>query len=119
MSEPALDPASLRAIADQVAELLRRRDAADEPHALLTAGQVAARFNVDRSWVYAHAGELGVVRIGSGRRPRLRFDPAIVAQRLLAAPPYAPIGPTRRTRTPGTTAPLLPIKRGTARRSLH
>ena len=80
MSEPALDLASLRAIAEQVAELLRRRDAADDPRALLTAGQVAARFNVDRSWVYAHAGELGVVRIGSGRRPRLRFDPAIVTQ---------------------------------------
>jgi hypothetical protein len=116
MSEPALDPGSLRAIAAQVAELLRRRDASDNPHALLTAGQVAARFNVDRSWVYAHAGELGVVRIGSGRRPRLRFDPAIVAQHLLTAPPQRPIGLARRT--PGT-APLLPIKRGRLRRSLH
>jgi hypothetical protein len=118
MSEPALDPASLRAIAEQVAELLRRRDASDDMHALLTAGQVAARFNVDRSWVYAHANELGVVRIGSGRRPRLRFDPAIVAQHLLAAPPQTATGSVRRTRTSGT-APLLPIKRPNPQRSLR
>ena len=118
MTEPALDPASLRAIAEQVAELLRRRDAAADPHALLTAGQVAARFNVDRSWVYAHAHELGVVRLGSGRRPRLRFDPAIVAQHLLAAAPHAPVTQPRWTRTTGT-APLLPIKGPGARRSLH
>jgi hypothetical protein len=118
MSEPALDPASLRAIAEQVAELLRRRDTSDDPHALLTAGQVAVRFNVDRSWVYAHAHELGVVRIGSGRRPRLRFDPAIVAQQLLAAPPQTTTGAIRRTRDAGT-APLLPIKRPRPRRSLH
>jgi hypothetical protein len=115
MSEPALDPASLRAIAQQVAELLGRRDASD---ALLTAGQVAARFNVDRSWVYAHANELGVVRLGSGRRSLLRFDPAIVAQHLLAAPPQTSVGAARRTRTPGT-APLLPINRPRPRRSLH
>ena len=50
---------------------------------LLTASEVAARFSVDRSWVYAHARELGVVRIGDGPRPRLRFDPAVVTQRQL------------------------------------
>jgi hypothetical protein len=119
MSEPVLDPASLRAIAQQVAELLRRRDSSDDAtHALLTAGQVAARFNVDRTWVYAHAGELGVVRLGSGRRPRLRFDPAIVAQHLLAAPPQTLTRTAPRAPAPGS-APLLPIKRGRARRSLH
>jgi ATP-binding cassette subfamily B protein len=48
---------------------------------MLTAAQVAARFNVDRGWVYAHAAELGVVRLGEGPRARLRFDPAVVAQR--------------------------------------
>ena len=54
--------------------------------ALMTAQEVAARFNVQRSWVYAHADELGVVRLGRGRKPRLRFDPAVVAQQLLPAP---------------------------------
>jgi hypothetical protein len=53
--------------------LLRRP--AEPADGLLTAAQVAARFNVDRGWVYAHAEQLGVVRLGDGPRPRLRFDP--------------------------------------------
>ena len=118
MTDPALDPASLRAIAEQVAELLRRRDEAVDLHALLTAGQVAARFNVDRSWVYAHAHELGVVRLGSGRRPRLRFDPAVVAQHLLAAPSQPSLATPQRAR-PTASAPLLPIKAPASRRSLR
>jgi hypothetical protein len=69
----------------------------DEP--LLTAAEVAARFSVDRSWVYAHARELGVLRIGDGPRPRLRFDPGVVAQRQL------PSGPSTLVR-----AGLLPVK---------
>lgn len=71
---------------------------------LLTAAEVARRFSVERSWVYAHARELGVVKLGGGPRPRLRFDPAVIAQRLLpAAGPtlcapseLLPIGPRRR-----------------------
>jgi hypothetical protein len=78
---PALDRATLRAVARQVAEVLGRHD-----DALLTAREVAARLNVDRSWVYAHAEDLGVVRLGQGPRPRLRFDAAVVAQRVLAPP---------------------------------
>jgi len=102
MSTP-LDPATVEAIAHEVAELLRRRGEAGE-RGLLTAGQVAARFGVDRSWVYAHAHQLGVVRLGFGRRPRLRFDPAVVAQHLLA--------PVPQQTTPTTVdVPLLPIRR--------
>jgi hypothetical protein len=33
---------------------------------LLSAAQVAERFNVDRDWVYAHADELGARRLGTG-----------------------------------------------------
>lgn len=114
--EAPLDRATLEAIAHEVADLLRRESPGER--ALLTAGQVAARFGVDRSWVYAHAHELGVVRLGFGRRPRLRFDPAVVAQRLLTQRP-AVVAPASTT-----PAPLLPIRpaprtlRGeTARRS--
>lgn len=39
----------------------------------LDAQEVAERLGVSREWVYEHAGELGARRIGSGRRPRLRF----------------------------------------------
>ena len=41
----------------------------------LTAGQLAARLGVTAQWVYDHQNELGVVRLGSGRKPRLRFPP--------------------------------------------
>lgn len=61
---------------------------------LLTAAEVARRFSVERSWVYAHARELGVVKIGRGSRPRLRFDPAVIAQCLLPSTGPALPGPT-------------------------
>lgn len=75
-------------------------DMSEEP--LLTATEVAHRLSVARGWVYAHAGELGVVRIGEGPRPRLRFDPAVVARlrlpRLVSSPdmPLLPVHPSRR-----------------------
>jgi hypothetical protein len=47
--------------------------------ALLSAAEVAARFNVDRDWVYVHADQLGALRLGTGPKPRLRFDPDRVA----------------------------------------
>jgi hypothetical protein len=79
-------------------------DMSDSCPPLLTAADVARRFSVTRSWVYAHARELGVVRIGDGPRPRLRFDPAVVAQRqlplrrVLEAPNggLLPVKPSRR-----------------------
>src|SRR4051812_40819680 len=45
---------------------------------LLDAAEIAQRCGVTRAWVYAHAAELGALRLGAGPRPRLRFDPAIV-----------------------------------------
>lgn len=102
-----LDQASIEAIAHKVADLLRRRGEPGQS-ALLTAGQVATRFGVDRSWVYTHAHHLGVVRLGLGPRPRLRFDPAVVAQRLLAQQ----VAPTSAAPARGAagSAPLLPIR---------
>lgn len=50
------------------------------PGQLITASQVATGLGVTRDWVYEHAGELGAIRLGSGHRPRLRFDPRLVAQ---------------------------------------
>ena len=56
-------------------------------------------FNVTRGWVYAHADELGAIRLGDGPRPRLRFDPPVVTQRLQqrrgrvsASPPSTSVG---------------------------
>jgi len=107
--EPALDAATIQAVARQVAAIL-----GDTDGSLLTAAQVAARFNVERSWVYAHAEELGVVRLGAGRRPRLRFDAALIAQRLVASPGRVPSD--RRSSRIQADVPLLPIKRTRRRR---
>jgi hypothetical protein len=108
------DTMTLQALAREVTRLLAR---SAQPDALLTARQVATRFNVDRGWVYAHADELGVIRLGNGPRPRLRFDPAVVAQRLLIA--AAPASPRRPAAPASTTAPLLPITPSRPRRNLN
>ena len=51
------------------------------PVRFVDAAVVAARLGVDRDWVYAHADELGAVRLG-GSRGRLRFDLATLDERL-------------------------------------
>jgi hypothetical protein len=111
--ELAMESASLHAVAREVAKLIGRGDTVD---GLLTAREVAARFNVDRGWVYAHAEELGVIRLGDGPRPRLRFDPAVVAQRVLMRP--APAAVPQHPNHPRARAPLLPIKPSRERRTL-
>jgi hypothetical protein len=114
-----LDPQAIEAIASRVVELLERRGLSGDPE-LVDAAELARRLGIERSWVYTHAIELGAVKLGSGRKPRLRFDPQI-ASRLLrrvgeaaAAGPRLPIrgeraGGPRRGRD---RAPLLPIKGG-------
>jgi hypothetical protein len=114
-AESVLDQPTIEAIAREVAQLLGRDDQPGA-HGLLTARHVAARFNVGRSWVYAHADELGVVRLGQGSRPRLRFDPAVVAQHLLARPARAVAAPSPSYVRGG--APLLPIKSSRQTRTL-
>jgi hypothetical protein len=66
-----LDAATIDAIADAVAERLR------EPASngrLLTVAELADALNVSPSVIYTHADELGALRIGGGKRARLRFD---------------------------------------------
>ncbi|HKO38856.1 MAG TPA: hypothetical protein VJU14_10855 [Solirubrobacterales bacterium] len=76
-----LHPEDIAAIADAVAERLRS-SAASSTAGLVDVAEVARRFGVSRDYVYDNADRLGVIRIGTGARPRLRFDPAIVAERL-------------------------------------
>jgi hypothetical protein len=94
LDERALDDAEL-------AELLGdgiQRAGGDRRRELLTVAQIAQKYGVHPSWVYAHKRELGAVPLGDGPRPRLRFDPHVVADRLRAAP--AP--DTTRTRSPAS-----------------
>src|SRR3954451_5248723 len=70
---PGLDLALVDLIADRVLQLLGDRNG-DEIQ-LLTVAQVARRFQVHPSWVYANARRLGARRLGTGPKAPLRFDP--------------------------------------------
>jgi hypothetical protein len=79
--EVRLAPESVEAVARRLAELLAAKDSS-APRRLITAAEVSEWWGVERAWVYAHADDLGARRLGAGRRPRLRFDPDEVAERL-------------------------------------
>lgn len=75
-----LDPQTIEAIARRVVELLEKRGL--QRRELVDAAELARRFGIERSWVYSHAIELGAVKLGTGAKPRLRFDPEIAARLL-------------------------------------
>jgi len=77
------DAAASELAAEGAERVVRLLASVAEVDRLLTAAEVAHRFGVHRGWVYAHAGDLGVVRLGAGPRAPLRFDPATVATYLL------------------------------------
>jgi hypothetical protein len=66
----AVDPI-VEATARRVVELLRL---APVGVGFVNAAVVAERLGVSRGWVYRHADALGAVRLGTGRRARMRFD---------------------------------------------
>lgn len=90
--ELRLAPESIEALASRLAELLgvEGRAEPETPRQMISAAEVSACWGVARRWVYNHAAELGACRLGSGSRPRLRFDPAEVAERL-GAPERGPV----------------------------
>lgn len=73
-----LDPEAVEAVARKVVELLEARGL--QKRRLVDAAELAAMFGIERSWVYSHAIELGAVKLGEGKKPRLRFDPEIAAR---------------------------------------
>ncbi len=62
--------------------LATRPEGPSAANRLETAREVAVRFGVSASWVREHADELDARRLGAGSRPRLRFDPGVVARKL-------------------------------------
>lgn len=78
-----LDAEDIDRIAERVVRLLaeERREPAAMPVRFVDATTVAQLLSVERDWVYAHAEQLGAVRLG-GERGRLRFDLAVLEQRL-------------------------------------
>lgn len=80
--ELRLSPESIEALARRLAEILQSPAAPEPRTRLLSAEEVSRWWGVSRRWVYQHAERLGARRIGAGPRPRLRFDPDEVAERL-------------------------------------
>lgn len=74
------------------------------------ATTVAQLLSVDREWVYAHAEQLGALRLG-GERGRLRFDLTTLEQRLErvgSSPARSASRASGRGRPTPRRAPLIP-----------
>ena len=84
-----LSAEDVEAVARRTVELLRGERPAT--FALVDARELADRLGVHPSFVYAHATELGAMRLGTGRKARIRFDVDRARQALDA----------RRRRSPG------------------
>lgn len=80
--EVRLTTETIEVLAQRIAKLVRVDRPTAQPGRLMSAAEVAQWCGVDRSWVYAHADELGARRLGGGERPRLRFDPSEVSARI-------------------------------------
>jgi len=86
--EVRLAPESIEALASRLAEVLGETPAAEPEGSeegkkkMLSPAEVSELWGVSRVWVYRHAEALGVKRMGSGTRPRLRFDPEEIEERL-------------------------------------
>jgi hypothetical protein len=101
----------VEAVARRVVELLRGESSAPQ---FVTAAELARLLSLERGWVYAHANELGAIRLGAGPRSRLRFDVARAAAALEEGrdplqqkPTLRPRrGRPRKTRLPAGVAPL-------------
>jgi hypothetical protein len=111
------DPGFVDAVARRVVELLREEGAVSlEGPRLLTVAAVSQEFGVSTDWVYANAGRLGAIRLGSGPRARLRFDRATIADRITKVASHAARdrssqrGKRRRGTRAGTDGDLLPIR---------
>lgn len=115
--ELRLDPESIEVLAHRLAELLEPRDSSPARAELITAEEVARWWGVSRRWVYDHAEELGARRLGGGPRPRLRFDPDEVAERLgdLGA---VDVGPGDARRSTAIRADCAPNSLSTHRRAI-
>lgn len=88
--------------------------------ALVDAATLARYLNVERSWVYEHALELGARRLGEGPKARLRFSIEEADERLSCSASRGPDEPEKgaaapvrhyhRRRSLGTGTDLLPVK---------
>jgi hypothetical protein len=99
-----LDDDDIEQIARRVAQLIGTAHAHPGPR-YVDAGDLARMLGIERHWIYAHARELGAIRLG-GPRGRLRFDVGRVAEVIgrpdMASRPARPGSPRRGSRAPRT-----------------
>lgn len=91
----ALDRKDIEAIAERAAHRVVQLLKWPSPGAyqLLDPKELASVLNVSLDYVYAHAADLGAMRLGDGPKARLRFD-LQTAQRAMRArnqPSRAPV----------------------------
>ncbi len=96
-----LDAASVEAIARRVVELMRG-EGASSSRRLVDAATLAAELGVTRSWIYEHRDELGALQLGTGPKPRLRFDVQRAHEALIGGSQRPPAG------LPSSTRPQSP-----------
>ena len=92
-----LDHEDIEAIAERAAHRVVQLLERPGPGAfqLLEPKQLAAALNVSLDYVYAHAADLGVMRLGDGPKARLRFD-LRTAQTAIRARKQPPAGGSAR-----------------------
>lgn len=65
---------------------------------LVDAKELARLLGMSRAAVYEHARELGAIRIGAGKKGRLRFDPEVSIRNASTAQSPAPAAPAQAPR---------------------
>lgn len=86
------------ALRDELIEITAQLAAREDAGSALTVGEVAERFGVARSTVYAHWQEWGGYKLGEGAKAPIRFGTADLAVGRSAKRPTEP-PPTRRSPT--------------------
>jgi hypothetical protein len=93
----------VEAVARRVVELIGSDGNSRVKRRLVDAATLAVELGVERSWVYAHRCELGGMQLGTGPKPRLRFDLATAREAISHSAGSHPQG--LKMPMPGNTQP--------------
>ncbi|HEY2536252.1 MAG TPA: hypothetical protein VGI24_04635 [Solirubrobacteraceae bacterium] len=105
----------VEAVARRVVELLDERSS-QSGRKMVSAKALAVELEVSLDFVYAHADELGGIRIGGGSKPRLRFDAQTALEhhesttRAVSSSEQSSPSRSRRRRATVRNVALLPVR---------
>lgn len=114
MTAPGQVFEALMRIEGKLDDLLQEQPERPQDGRLVDAGWIAKAYGVRREWVYRNQRRLGAKPLGSGVRPRLLFDPAVVDRLIRGRAKPAPDPPLarHRCRRPSSkVSGLLPTRR--------